>query len=532
MKCPRCQHENLPQANFCNACGSPLELRCAGCGHSNPAGSRFCNHCGQALGSGAPTAAVPDSPPPAPPSVAAYTPKHLAEKILKDRSAIEGERRQVTVLFADIAGFTSLAEGRDPEDIHQIVDRCFEAITAEVHRFEGTINQYTGDGVMALFGAPIAHEDSARRAVHAALGIQRAMRDLSREIEARQGPEIRMRIGLNTGPVVVGRIGDDLRMDYTAVGDTTNVAARMQQAARPGSVLVSGATLRAIGGFFETLDLGEQAVKGRAPVHAHEVLRPRGRRSRLDAAVERGLTPLMGRERELDILRERFREAKSGRGQVVLVAGDAGIGKSRLLLEFRRHLAESGEDATWLEGQCVSFGQSIPFLPIVDQLRRNFGIEELDGEPEIIAKIEHGMRRMGGLEAHIPYIRYLLSVDPGDPKVAAIDAAARRTRIFEAVRALSLVGAKIRPLVLVFEDLHWLDASSEEYLTSLMDAVASAPILLVDTYRIGYAPPFGSRSFYTTLTLHALSDDDALAMAGRVLGSADFPRELAEALTA
>jgi class 3 adenylate cyclase len=276
----------------------------------------------------------------------------------------------------------------------------------------------------------------------------------------------------------------------------------------------------------------EQAVKGRAAVHAHEVLRPRGRRSRLDAAIERGLTPLVGRERELDILRDRFREAHSGHGQVVFVAGEAGIGKSRLLLEFRRGLADAGEDATWLEGQCVSFGQSIPFLPIVDQLRRNFGIEELDGEPEIIAKIEHGMRRMGGLETHIPYVRYLLGVDPGDPKVAAIDAAARRARILEAVRALSLRGAQIRPIVFVFEDLHWVDTSTEEYLTGLMDAVGSAPILLVLTYRIGYVPPFGSRSFYTTLTLRALSEDDTLAMAGGVLGTRDFPHELRAALTA
>src|SRR5215470_4643653 len=528
MNCARCATDNPPDAKFCRGCGVRLEAICPACSHANLPGSRFCNECGQALATEAPAA----KPPVPAPAQAAYTPKHLADKILKARSALEGERRQVTVLFADLAGFSAMAEARDPEEVHGIVDRCLRLIAAEVHRFEGTINQYTGDGVMALFGAPIAHEDAPRRAAHAALAIQRAVGDLGREMAKRLPGPLQLRIGLNTGPVVVGRIGDDLRMDYTAVGDTTNVAARLQQAARPGSVLVSDSTVRAIGGFFETLDLGEQAVKGRAPVRAYEVVRPRGRRSRLDAAIERGLTPLVGRARELDILRERFRETRSGRGQVVFVAGEAGIGKSRLLLEFRRGLAETGEDATWLEGQCVSFGQAIPFLPIVDQLRRNFGIEELDGEPEIIAKIEHGMRRMGGLDAHIPYIRYLLSVDPGDPKVAAIDAAARRTRIFEAVRALSLVGAKIRPLVLVFEDLHWLDASSEEYLTSLMDAVASAPILLVDTYRIGYAPPFGSRSFYTTLTLHALSDDDALAMAGRVLGSADFPRELAEALTA
>ena len=539
MQCPSCHADNPSANRFCEQCGASLEARCPQCATTLRPGARFCGACGHRIAPTEPTASEgPAGQPatsPVPPTarpVAAYTPKHLADKVLKARSALEGERRQVTVLFADIAGFTNLAEGRDPEEVHQIVDRCFEAITAEVHRFEGTINQYTGDGVMALFGAPIAHEDSARRAAHAALGIQRAMRDLSREIEANQGPPIRMRIGLNTGPVVVGRIGDDLRMDYTAVGDTTNVAARMQQAARPSSVLASESTVRAIDGFFETLDLGELAVKGRAPVRAHEVLRPRGRRSRLDAAIERGLTPLVGRDRELDILRERFREARSGRGQVVFVSGEAGIGKSRLLLEFRRALAEAGEDATWLEGQCVSFGQAIPFLPIVDQLRRNFGIEELDGEPEIIAKIEHGMRRMGQLDSQIPYVRYLLGVDPGDPKVAGIDAAARRARILEAVRALSLAGAGIRPLVLVFEDLHWVDSSSEEYLTGLMDAVASARILLVLSYRLGYAPPFGSRSFYTTLTLRALSEADALAMAGGVLGSADFPRELAEALTA
>jgi class 3 adenylate cyclase/tetratricopeptide (TPR) repeat protein len=540
MQCPSCHSDNPSANRFCEQCGEPLEARCPQCAVVLRAGARFCGACGYRLapspGSAAktPSASAPAVPVAAPAArpIASYTPKHLADKVLKARSAIEGERRQVTVMFADIAGFTSVAEGRDPEEVHGIVERCFEAITAEVHQFEGTINQYTGDGVMALFGAPIAHEDGARRAVHAALGIQRAMRDLSREIEASQGPAIRMRIGLNTGPVVVGRIGDDLRMDYTAVGDTTNVAARLQQAARPGSVLVSESTLRAIGGFFETLDLGEQSVKGHAPVRAHEVLRPRGRRSRLDAAIERGLTPLVGRTRDLDILRERFREVKSGRGQVVFVAGDAGIGKSRLLLEFRRNLAEAGEDATWLEGQCVSFGQSIPFLPVVDQLRRNFGIEELDGEPEIIAKIQHGMRRMGGLDVHIPYLRYLLGVEAGDPRVPAIDAAARRARILEAVRALSLAGARIRPIVFIFEDLHWIDASSEEYLTGLIDAVASARIMLVLTYRIGYAPPFGSRSFYTTLTLHPLSAADSLTMAGGVLGTTDFPRDLAEALMA
>ena len=541
MRCPACQADNLPQNRFCDQCGAPLEATCPGCGTSVRPGARFCGACGHRLGE-SPAPAPPTGPPPltAAPGPASpvayrsplpsYTPKHLADKILKSRSALEGERRQVSVLFADVAGFTTLAERLDPEDVHRIIDRCFALITTEVHRFEGTINQYTGDGVMALFGAPIAHEDGPRRAVHAALGIQRALRDYARALQTERGLGVQMRIGINTGPVVVGRIGDDLRMDYTAVGDTTNLAARTQQTARPGSVVVTEATHKAIGGYFETLDLGEREVKGRASVRAFEVLRPRGRRSRLEAAVERGLTPLVGRERELATLHDRFAEVKAGRGQVVFVVGDAGIGKSRLLLEFRRRLAEAREGVTWLEGQCVSFGQSIPFLPMLDQLRENFRIEELDGEPEIIAKVEHGMRRMGELEPHIPYVRYLLSVDPGDPAIAAMDAAARRQKIFDAIRALSLRGARLRPLVLVFEDLHWVDSSTEEYLASLMDSIAGVPLMLVLTYRVGYTPPFGTRSFHTSLALHTLSEAEALAMAGRVLGTERLPDELRAAL--
>ncbi len=543
MRCSACQADNPPPNRFCDHCGTALEASCPSCGATIRPGARFCGACGQRLGE-APTQGPVAAPPPespgaaqvgAPgsgfrPSLASYTPKHLADKILKSRSALEGERRQVTVLFADVAGFTTLAEKLDPEDVHGIIERCFELITAEVHRFEGTINQYTGDGVMALFGAPIAHEDGPRRAVHAALGIQQALRDHSQQLQAERGLGLQMRIGINTGPVVVGRIGDDLRMDYTAVGDTTNLAARMQQAARPGSVVVTEATHKAIGGYFETLDLGEREVKGHAPVRAFEVLRPRERRSRLEVAIERGLTPLVGREREIATLHDRFAEVKAGRGQVVFVAGDAGIGKSRLLLEFRRGLADAHETVTWLEGQCVSFGQAVPFLPLIDQLRENFRIEEFDGEPEIIAKVEQGMRRMGGLEPHIPYVRYMLSVDAGDPGVVAMAPLARRRKVFDAIRALSLRGARLRPLVLVFEDLHWVDSSTEEYLASIMDSIASVPLLLVLTYRVGYNPPFGTRSFHTSLALHTLSEAEALAMAGRVLGAERLPDELRAAL--
>src|SRR5215468_1568934 len=537
MRCLNCQFDNPPAMKFCGQCGTQLAQMCPRCGAENQPTFKFCGQCGMALSvpqrPGADTAGnLEQSSQRHETQRHSYTPAHLAEKILRSRSALEGERRQVTVLFADMTGFTPLAEQLDPEEVHQIIDRCFEFITTEVHRFEGTINQYTGDGVMALFGAPVAHEDSPRRAVHAALGIQRALRAYAEELQEQRGLALQIRMGLNTGLVVVGKIGDDLRMDYTAVGDTTNLAARMQQMARPGSVLVSEATYRAIGGFFETLDLGEMPVKGHTPVRAFEVLRPRGRRMRFDVAVERGLTPLVGRERKLGLLLDGFSEVKAGRGQVVFITGEAGIGKSRLLLECRRALTAAGEVVTWLEGRCISFGESIPFLPIIDQLRENFGIQEFDGEPEIIAKIEHGMRRMEEIEAHIPTIRYLLSVDPDDPAFAAMKAVARHQKIFEAVRTLTLRGARLHSLVLVVEDLHWIDTSSEELLSSLMDAVAAVPLLLILTYRVEYTPPFGSRSFYTTLTLHSLSEAETTAMASRVLGTAQFPQELRTTLVA
>jgi class 3 adenylate cyclase/tetratricopeptide (TPR) repeat protein len=531
-RCPQCAFESPAGMRFCGRCGAALEPRCPHCGVEAPPGFRFCGQCGKSLQE-APSpgpAAPPAEVAPAPERPAAYTPKHLADKILKSRSALEGERRQVTVLFADMAGFTSLAEKLDPEEVHRIVNACFERITAEVHRFEGTINQYTGDGVMALFGAPIAHEDSARRAVHAALGIQRAIADYAATLRAERGLSVAMRIGLNTGAVVVGAIGDDLRMDYTAVGDTTNLAARLQQAARPGTVLVSDSTHRAIEGFFETLDLGRLQVKGHEPVRAWQVVRTRGARSRIAVGHERGLTPYVGRDRELQTLLARFADVEAGRGQVVFIVGDAGIGKSRLLYEFRRRLAEDGRAVSWVEGQCVSFGQSIPFLPLVDLLRKNFGIEEFDGEPEIIAKVEAATRRMGGLDEHVPFIRYLLSVDPGDAAVATMDAPGRRRLAFAALRALALRGAELRPVVLVVEDLHWMDPGSEEFLGSLMESIAGVAVMLVLTYRVGYAPAFGSRSYYSTISLTTLGEQDALAVARGVLGVSELPRELLAAL--
>jgi class 3 adenylate cyclase/tetratricopeptide (TPR) repeat protein len=535
MTCASCKFDNPSAARFCEQCGSPLVAKCPACGATVSAGARFCGACGNQV-------ARPDAPSPEPSSSRPIgnngaasnaflpdVPGHLAEKILSGRAALEGERRQVTVLFGDIANFTALSEKLDPEEIHRIIQRCFELVAAEIHRFEGTINQYGGDGFMALFGAPIAHEDAPRRAVHAALAIQRALGSFGKDLEEKSGLVVQMRIALNTGIVVVGRITDDLHMDYTAIGDTINLASRLQSGARPTSVVVSETTRRAIEGFFDTVDLGELQIRGHAPVRAFEVTAARSRRTRLEVTAERGLTPLVGRERELAALEDLFREVREGRGQVVFIAGEAGIGKSRLLLEFRRRLEASGDPITWLEGRCVSFGQSSPMLPLIDQLHETFGVREDDGEPEVIAKIER-MRAMGGLEREIPYVRYLFSADPGDPAVAAMDASARRKRLFDALRALMLRGATLRPLVLVFEDLHWMDTSTREYLDFAMDSVAGARVMVVLTHRLGQMHPFPSRSFHTTLNLHHLSGAQALEMATRVLGTTEFPEELKIAL--
>jgi class 3 adenylate cyclase len=352
----------------------------------------------------------------------------------------------VTVLFVDVSGFTSLSERLDPEDVHRLMTRAFELMLGEVHRYEGTVNQFLGDGIMALFGAPIAHEDHARRALHAALGIRNVLGAYEDELQRGRGITLQVRQGLNTGLVVVGSIGTDLRMDYTAVGDTTNVAARLLQAAERGRIVISETTQRLTDGYFHTRDLGELRVKGKAdPIHGFEVIGAKEARTRLDVSADRGLTPYVGRERELQILLQCFEKAKAGQGQMVFVAGDAGIGKSRLLYEFRRRL---GDEATWVEGRCLSFGQSMAFHPIVDMLKRTFRIEEGDTEGTIARKVERSVALLGeDLRPILPYLYYLLSLDPGDAAVATMDPQQRRGEVFDALRRLLVRASEVRPQV-------------------------------------------------------------------------------------
>jgi class 3 adenylate cyclase/tetratricopeptide (TPR) repeat protein/ribosomal protein L40E len=517
MQCLRCQHENPPQAKFCLECGAKLALKCSKCGTELPAEAKYCLQCGQSISA--------DVVPSHFSSPQSYTPKHLAEKILNSKSALEGERKQVTVLFVDVSGFTSLSERLDPEDVHGLMNRAFELMLGEVHRYEGTVNQFLGDGIMALFGAPIAHEDHAQRAVHASLGIRKALGAYGDELERRRGINFYVRQGINTGLVVVGSIGSDLRMDYTAIGDTTNVAARLQQGADPGRIIISEVTHRLVAGYFYTRPLGELSLKGKSePVRAWEVISAKVARTRLDVEAERGLTRFVGRERELQLLSECFEKAKAGHGQVVFVVGEPGIGKSRLLLEFRRLL---GDEGTWLEGRAMSFGRSIAFHPLIDLLKRNFRIEEGDAEETIIKKIEGSVLRLGeDLRRILPYLRYLLSVDPGDPAVLSMDPQLRRGEIFDALRCLAVRAAEVHPQVIVYEDVHWMDQASEESLLFAADSIPASRILQILTYRTGYRHPLGERSYHTRIALDSLSTEDSAEMTKAILATDQLPGEL------
>jgi class 3 adenylate cyclase/tetratricopeptide (TPR) repeat protein len=460
-----------------------------------------------------------------------YTPQHLADKILTSRSALEGERKQVTVMFCDLANSTALAERIGPEAMHTLLNHFFELSLAEVHRYEGTINQFLGDGFMALFGAPIAHEDHARRGTLAALALQHTLQEHHAELGEPHSVTCQFRIGLNSGLVVVGSIGDNLRMDYSAVGDTTNLASRLQGIAEPGDTLVSESTSRLVEGHVRLEALEPVTVKGKTePVPVFKAIGIFPRWSPVVSRGERALSEFVGRERELAVLDELFEQVASGHGQVVGVVAEAGQGKSRLLYEFRQRLQDN--QVTYLEGRCLSYGSSIPYHPILDVVRNNCGITENDSTDAIRQKIRLSLEEVGmGVEESAPYLLQLLGVKEGTESIAQLTPEAVRNRTFDALKQMILKGSQQRPLIVEIEDVHWVDNTSENYLASLVESLAGASILLLTTYRPGYQPSWLGKSYATQISLHSLAQRDGLSVVHSVLHGEKLPDPMEQMIT-
>ena len=457
MKCPKCQQENPDAQKFCGECG--FDLR-------------------DVIGIPSKRFAHPQS----------YTPKFLVDKILTNKSVIEGERKLVTVFFADVAGFSSFSEKLDPEQVHRIMDGAFRIMMDEIHEYEGTINQFTGDGVMALFGAPVAHEDHAQRACHAALAIQKAMVVYSEKVKRDLGMNFKMRAGLNTGSVVVGSIGDDLRMDYTAVGDTVNLASRMESNARPGTILVSNNTYKRAKQRFKFTSLGSVKVKGKEkPLVVYELVdtieRPK---SGLDRQI---VSEMVGREKELNRLEFQVRKAINGEGSVVNIIGEAGIGKSRLIAELKNR--DVMKKVTLLEGRAISMGRNLSFHPVIDILKQWAQIREDESEAAALSKLETAIRQVYPEEMQevLPFVATLMGMKLSgryEERVKGIEGEALEKLILKNMRELLIKATELRPLVIVIEDLHWADMSSIELLESLLRLAETQRILFVNVFRPGH----------------------------------------------
>ncbi len=528
MLCKKCQFENPKGIKFCGECGAKLERTCPSCNSSNPPIFKFCGECGHKLD-------VPVEKSPKDLSfdekldkIRRYLPKGITKKILTQRERIEGERKQVTVMFCDMEGFTQFTEKLGPEEAYNIMDQVYEILIHKVHDYEGTVNEMTGDGIMALFGAPIALEDAPQRAIRSAYAIHREMTIFSEKIkqEKESIPPLKMRIGIHTGPVVVGALGNDLRVEFKAVGDTVNLASRMENLAESGATYVSEETFKLTEGLFRYEFLGEKEVKGKEePVKTYRVIGPSTRRTRFDVSAERGLTPIVGRERELDLLLDGFERARAGRGQAFSIMAEAGVGKSRLIYEFIKSI--SNEDVTILEGKCLSYSRGASYHPVIDILKSNFDILEGDEDFKIKEKVTRGLKKIQTDEAStLPYLLELLSVKDSGIDEISKSPEDKKLRFMEALRRITLKGSEIRPVIMAVEDLHWIDNISEDVLRYLFESIAGAKVLLIFTYRPEFLYTWGTKSYHSQINLNRLSIQESLSMATHLLGVKGIDEEL------
>jgi ABC-type oligopeptide transport system substrate-binding subunit/class 3 adenylate cyclase len=529
MKCHNCSQDNPADARFCQNCGQPLEKVCPNCGTSNVTDAKFCKQCGSLLATEGDRLGV----------LQQAAPQALQDKIRAASTNIEGERKPVTILFTDIVGSTSLAEKLDPEEWKEIVSGAHQRVSQAVYRYEGTIAQLLGDGVLAFFGAPVTHEDDPVRAVHAALEIQDAIAAYARELQG-YVDDFQMRVGINTGMVVVGNVGSDMHMEYLAIGDAVNLAARLQSAARPGCVLISEATEKLVKAAFRLNALGEIKVKGKAePIEVFEVLEPKvapasGR------GIEGFVSPFVGREQDLSTLNAALNKLSAGHGQIVAVLGEAGIGKSRLVEEVR-HLSERQPNALyWLEGRALSYGQNLSFWTISQLILTDLGLS--DGDPE--AKIKVTLRkRVKALcddrSANLlPYLARLMGVNLDDEsaeRMRQLDGETLKRQTLWAIAEYFNCVAQKQPTVLIFEDLHWADPSTLDALEKLLALTDRSPLMLLLLARTERDHSFWQIKFkaetdyayrYAEIYLKALSAEDSNRLVNQLLEVADLPERI------
>ncbi len=521
MQCPKCQFDNRKNARFCKECGSTLNLKCPSCGYAYDSGSLFCDECGYGIGKLKASLPADYSQP------KSYTPKFLADKILAIRNTIEGERNIVTVLFADVANYTAISEKLDPEEVHQMMDGCFRILLDKIHTYEGTINQFTGDGIMALFGAPIAHENHAQRACYAALSIQKAIEDYGKRIREEYGLEFKMRLGINSGLVIVGSIGDDLRMDYTAVGDTTNLAKRMESIAKPGNIVVAENTYHLIKPYFKLEALGPENIKGKVKSqYVYSLIDSNKVQTRFEAAMSRGLVRFVGRTNSMGTLRNSWNRATEGFGQVLGIMGEPGIGKTRLMLQFISTLID--EDFHCLQGRCLPHGRSIAYLPFVDILKSYFTHKEWQSVSDISKKIKTKIALLN--KEFSPTItsafQQLLSLEIDDGSWHDLEPQLRRKYIFEALKNLLIWLSKEKPLIIVVEDLQWVDRTSEEFLNYFIDLMYPHPIFLVLLYRPEYTHTWNNKSHYSKLGLGQMTRKSSGKLISAILEDGSVSVEL------